>query len=115
MTRHKLLLAAVSATLALGSPLFGQDKSKDLDRLFLKGAAVDNMEEIKLSQAAQQQAQSEDVKRFAQMLVQDHQKSDQQLKQLAQSKGVDIPSDLPEMKKEKVDAISSLQGSEFDK
>src|SRR5438477_10272133 len=110
MTRHTFLLVAVGVTLALGNQLFAQEKTKDLDKLFIKGACVDNTFEIKLSQAAQQQAQREDVKKFAQMIVQDHQKMDQQVRDLAQKKGVQLAADLPEWKQEKIDAISALQG-----
>lgn len=46
-----------------------------------------NQSEVELSQFAKQQAQSPEVKKFAQMMVQDHQKMIQQLEQLAGTQG----------------------------
>ena len=85
-----------------------------LDHNFLKQTAADNMFEIQLSQLAQSQAQDEKVKQLAQMLVKDHTQATEQLKQVAQKKQVQLPSDLPETKKEELQIFQSLQGSEFD-
>jgi len=91
----------------------GQGAMK-LDQAFLKGAAIDNMFEIQLSQLAQSQGQDEKVKQFAQQMVTDHTAATEQLKQVAQKKQVQVPTDLPELKKEELAAFQSLQGSEFD-
>jgi len=91
----------------------GQGAMK-LDQTFLKGAAVDNMFEIQLSQLAQSQAQDDKVKQLAQQMVTDHTAATEQLKQVAQKKQVQLPSDLPELKKEELQAFQSIQGSEFD-
>jgi len=85
-----------------------------LDHNFLKQAAIDNLFEIQLSQLAQKQAQDEKVKQFAQMMVTDHTQATEQLKQVAQKKQVQLPTDLPETKKEEIQIFQSLQGSEFD-
>ena len=85
-----------------------------LDHNFLKQAAIDNMFEIQLSQLAQKQAQDEKVKQFAQQMVTDHTQATEQLKQVAQKKQVQLPTDLPETKKEEIQIFQSLQGSEFD-
>lgn len=88
--------------------------AKQLDKLFLKQTAVDNTFEIQLSQLAEQKAQDQKVKQFAQMLVQDHQQAKQQLQQVAQKNQVQLPNELPEMKQEELSAYRQLQGSEFD-
>ena len=92
----------------------GGSGAMKLDHNFLKQTAVDNMFEIQLSQLAQSQAQDEKVKQLAQMLVKDHTQATEQLKQVAQKKQVQLPSDLPETKKEELQIFQSLQGSEFD-
>jgi putative membrane protein len=89
-------------------------KSMDLDKHFMKGVAGSNMFEIQLSQLAAQKAQDEKVKQFAQKMVQDHTKAGEELKQLAQSKGVQLPQQLPEMKQEELQIFQSLSGAEFD-
>ena len=49
-----------------------------------------NQAEIQMGQLAAQSAQDPQVKQFAQQLVDDHQKNDQQLEQLAQQSGVTL-------------------------
>jgi putative membrane protein len=85
-----------------------------LDHNFLKQTAVDNQFEIQLSQLAQSNAQDEKVKQLAQTLVRDHTQATEQLKQVAQKKQVQLPTALPETKKEEIQIFQSLQGSEFD-
>jgi putative membrane protein len=85
-----------------------------LDKLFLKEAACGNMFEVQLGQLAQQKAQDAKVKQFAQEMVRDHTKALEELKQVAQKKGAQIPTDLPDEKQEALQAFGQLQGSEFD-
>ena len=89
-------------------------KAADLDTIFLKATAVDNTYEIQLSQLAESKAQDDKVKQLAQMLVRDHTQAKQQLDQVAQKKQVQLPTDLPELKKEEMQIFQGLQGSEFD-
>jgi putative membrane protein len=87
----------------------------DADKMFIKNTAVVNMAEMKLAQAAQDKAQSPEVKKLAQDMLKDHQAMDQKIKEVAQKTGVQLPQDLPEEMKENVQTISQLQGDEFDK
>src|SRR5215204_2145336 len=98
MTKRTILSAAAALALAASSAL-AADKLSKAEEHFLKEAAVDNMCEIKMSE-------------FAQQMIQDHTQAGDQLKQLAKSKGVDVPNDLPKMKQEGVDALKELQGKE---
>jgi putative membrane protein len=92
-----------------------QATANDPDKQFLKSCAVANMAEMKLAQAAQDKAQSQDVKQLAQTIMQDHQQMQQQLQQTAQKAGVQLPQDLPQQMQEQVQTISQLQGDQFDK
>lgn len=58
------------------------------DKSFIEKAAKSSMKESALSQLAAQQATSPEVKEYAQKIVSDHQRVNQQLMQLAQKKGV---------------------------
>jgi putative membrane protein len=94
----------------------GAQKQESLEpKDFLKEAAQCNMMELKLSKLAAQRAQNPSLKQFAERLVQDHAKADKELKQLAERKGVSIPSDLEEKHQKHVEHFSSLSGEEFDK
>jgi len=89
----------------------GLDKS---DKKFVDEAAQVGMAEVKLGQLATEKASSEDVKKFGQMMVDDHTKANDELKAFAQKKMVDLPTDLGKHQKT-YDKLSKLSGSDFDK
>jgi putative membrane protein len=85
------------------------------DKLFVLDTAIGDMYEIQLSQQAQQKAQSPEVKRLAQTIMQDHQQSSQQLQRVAQQLGVQVPQGLPSMKMQEIQILSSLPAEQFEK
>ena len=84
------------------------------DKTFVKKAAQGGMAEVQLGQLATEKASSDDVKKFGQRMVDDHTKANDQLKQLASSKGVDVPQSLSLKDKATVDRLSKLSGTAFD-
>jgi putative membrane protein len=90
------------------------EAANDPDKLYVVMAAIDNQSEIQLGQLAQQKAQNDDVKQIAQKMVQDHQKADQQLKEVAQKIGIQIPESLPMTKQQELTVFQSLNGKQFD-
>lgn len=58
-------------------------QSREVEQYLTACLLADNNAEVELSQFAQQHAKSSEVKEFAQMMVQDHQKMIQQLQQLS--------------------------------
>lgn len=74
-----------------------------------------NQHEIQLGQLAQSQSQSQQVKNFAQQMVQDHQSADQQLQTLAKSENVGLQDFTPaDYEKVGMDNLKKLNGSQFD-
>lgn len=61
------------------------------DRDFIMKAADGGMAEVQLGQLAVSKASNSDVKAFGQRMVDDHSKANDQLMQLAQTKGVTLP------------------------
>jgi putative membrane protein len=59
---------------------------------FAQEAALSGLKEIRLSQMAVQKAQNSEVRQFAEQIVQDHTKINQELTQIAQRKGITLPS-----------------------
>jgi putative membrane protein len=55
------------------------------------------------------------VKQFAQRMVTDHGKANEQLTQLAQQKGIALPTDMDAKHKYLIDRLSKLSGAEFDR
>jgi len=85
------------------------------DRHFLVKAAQGGMTEVELGQIAQQKASSPDVKQFGAHMVADHSKANDELKGIAQQKGVSIPTKLDARHQATVDRLNKLSGTDFDR
>ena len=85
------------------------------DKLFITNVAQMSMAEVKLSEAAADHAKSENVKTFAKQMAEDHTKANDELKKLAEDKGVQLGDDLKGAQKTKVERVSKLNGAAFDK
>lgn len=85
------------------------------DRKFIEAAAQGGMAEVQLGKLAEQKASSEQVKEFARRMVQDHGKANEDLKQIASSKGVQVPAELDRKHKRDYDRLQKLSGAEFDR
>jgi len=90
-------------------------KVSSADRTFISKAAEGGLAEVELGQLAQDKAQDSKVKEFGKRMVDDHSKANDQLKSLASSKGVNLPSDLNAKDKAEKDRLSKLSGEQFDK
>jgi len=85
------------------------------DRKFMEEAARGGMAEVKLGQLAAEKAGSNQVKQFGQRMVDDHSKANDQLKQIASSKGVALPTELDKSTQREYDKLSKLSGADFDR
>jgi putative membrane protein len=85
------------------------------DKEFIKDAAVDGLYEVEIAKIASERASNPAVKSFAQMLVNDHSAANDELKRLANSRNVELPTELPMLKRRSVDRLSKMSGSEFDR
>jgi len=85
------------------------------DQQFISEAAQDNLTEIQVGKVAAQKASDPAVKRFAQRLVDDHTKANQQLQSLPGANQVLQSVSLPEEKRQAIDQLSGLSGKEFDR
>lgn len=73
------------------------------------------MAEVELGRLATEKAQSDDVKKFGQRMVDDHTKANDQLKQIAAQKNVTLPSDVGSKNRAEIDRLSKLSGADFDR
>ncbi len=85
------------------------------DKKFLKEVAQGGMTEVKLGKLASEKASSADVKQFAQKMVDDHTKANDQLKEVASKENVVIPDSLDAKHQSRIDKLSKLSGPAFDK
>jgi putative membrane protein len=134
LIRYTALSLALAGLLAMGAA--AQNASKDTsadktnksaeskgnpgklsasDQKFVTKAAQGGQAEVELGKLATEKASSDEVKKFGQRMVDDHGKAGEQLKQLADSKGVTLPSDLEPKAKAEKDKLSKLSGEQFDR
>ena len=59
-------------------------------------------------------ARNADVKKFAEMMVNDHSKANEQLKKAAKDAGVDVPDKMTEEDQKLVDRFKNYKGSNID-
>jgi putative membrane protein len=85
------------------------------DAAFLKQAAQNGHAEVESSKLAVTKAANTQVKGFAQQMVDDHTKANQELAALAASKGVEVPNEPSVAQKAKMKVLSSADGANFDK
>jgi putative membrane protein len=85
------------------------------DRRFMLTAAQDGMAEVQLGKLAAEKGASKEVKQFGQKMVDDHGKANDKLKQLATSKGVNLPTALDRGHQRDLEKMSKLSGAAFDR
>jgi hypothetical protein len=73
------------------------------------------MAEIQLGQMAAERASSSDVKSFAQQMVTDHTRANQELMPVAQQLGMQQPTQLDAKHQKIADKLSKAQGADFDR
>ncbi|MBV8742076.1 MAG: DUF4142 domain-containing protein [Sinobacteraceae bacterium] len=81
---------------------------------FVKRATEANLAEIKVSQLASSQAQSAEVKRFAQQMIDDHTKANSELAKVAQNKNLKVPDDTDMTHKASMKMLEHKSGESFD-
>ena len=81
---------------------------------FMHDAAQGGMAEVEMGKLAATKAQSPEVKKFAQMMVEDHTRAGNELKALAATKKVTLPADIGSHKST-LDKLNGLKGADFDK
>ena len=87
----------------------------DDDKKFLATAAQSDLNEIKLSQLAEQKATDPAVKAFAHKMVVEHTKMSESMKPFAESWGLTLPTSLDDDHQKEYDKLNGLSGAAFDK
>jgi putative membrane protein len=87
----------------------------DDDKTFVTKAAQGGLAEVGLGTTAQQRASSADVKKFAARMISDHSKANEELKSLAITKGLGLPTSVDEKTKELGDKLNTMSGAAFDR
>jgi len=85
------------------------------DQKIVTELAAGNMAEIELAKLAQSKTQNDQVKSFAQQMIDDHTKALTDVQTLAQAKGVTLPASLDKQHQAESDKLAKLSGDAFDK
>ena len=107
-----------------GSTLAAQDSSTNggtvdpnhmKDKMFLRKVSEGGMAQVQLGQLASRKANSNDVRKLGQKMVDDHTALNSELGPLAQEMGLKAPSHMNKMDQAEYDKLNSLSGTDFDK
>jgi putative membrane protein len=123
MTHATIVLATLiaSGTLAQAQSGMGSSSAQSpaalskADRNFANTAAQAGLAEVAEAQLALQQSSNQDVKNFAQRMVDDHSKANDQLKSIASQEGLSVPASPSSADQRKAQALQKLSGAAFDK
>jgi putative membrane protein len=85
------------------------------DASFAVKAAVGGMTEIAISKVAAQQATTQKLKDFANMMVTDHNAAGDKLSAIAKAKGIALPTSLDSATQNMINDMSKKTGKDFDK
>jgi len=93
----------------------GAAAAKGSDLKFATMVTQSDLAEIQVGNLALQKSNSDQVKKIAQRLVDDHTKSSQALKQIAASKGMTLPAETDPKHKALAAKLENESGDKFDK
>ena len=85
------------------------------DRDFMMKAAQSDIAEIQSGQVAKEKASSDAVKKFADQMVADHTKTSGQMKTMAASRNVALPTTPASKDERDLKKMSTMSGTEFDR
>jgi putative membrane protein len=85
------------------------------DTKFIQEAASGGSLEVSLGQYAADHATNQDIKDFGKHMDEDHTKANDELRDLAKNKNIDLTGTLSTKDKESLDKIEKYEGDEFDK
>jgi predicted outer membrane protein len=106
--------AGAAATGGAAAGASGGSMSKS-DQKMLADMAQANIAEIEGGKLAQSKSQNDQIKSFAQQMIDDHTKALTDVQQVAQQKGVTLPSEPDAKHKAMAAKLEKMSGSAFDK
>jgi len=85
------------------------------DRDFVRDVSVANMAEIELGRMASERGANAAVKKFGQMMVDEHTKAGDKLKPIASQHNIPLATELDDKHRDLRDKLAKLQSAEFDR
>lgn len=91
------------------------DPNIKADNKFIREVTADNMLEASLGQLAERKAENSEVRQFAQRMVADHNKLQNDWVSMSSSNGMNFKTGFGKNHRKKLDQLQKLSGSEFDR
>lgn len=115
---HVLKLIAIAALMG-GALSTRADDKKSAERplddaTFVKKAAIDGMHEVELGRIGAAKASRDDVRKFAERMVKDHSKANDELKAAAKAANIPVPQALDEEHQRHINTFKDYKGANFD-
>ncbi len=85
-----------------------------LDRMFVTKAMQGSIAEVQLGQLTLQKSNNDQVKQFAQRMIDDHTKLNDQMKPVAQQLGVAVPEQVSKKDRNTMAKLQALSGPAYD-
>ena len=85
------------------------------DRDFVDNLTIAGMAEVELGRMAMERSDNDWVKQFGDMMVRDHSKAGEELKQIAMKYAIPTPAGLDQKHQDLKAKLSTLKGAEFDR
>jgi len=122
-TKASFALAACALTMGVAVAQDNSDKMNsksgkmgmNMDSRFAMAAASGGMTEVQLGQMAKDKGSSQAVKNFGQKMVDDHGKANEELKGIAATKNITLPTSPNAKDQATITKMSGLSGAAFDR
>jgi putative membrane protein len=85
-----------------------------VDKIFVSKAMQGSLAEVQLGQLTLQKSNNAQVKEFAQRMIDDHTKLNEQMKPVAQQLGVTVPDQISKGDRKTIAKLQALSGSAYD-
>jgi putative membrane protein len=93
----------------------GTANISNADRDLVKDIAIANMAEVELGRLAAERGAHAEIKKYGQMMVDDHTNSIGKLKALAAQHNLQLPTELDDDHRDLLEKLAKKQGGEFDR
>jgi putative membrane protein len=89
-------------------------QASPMDKMFVRKAMQGGMAQVQLGQLTLQKTDNDQVKQFAQRMIDDHTRMNDQMKPVAQQLGVDVPAQISKKDRATMAKLQALSGAAYD-
>jgi putative membrane protein len=107
--------AAAKDPAAVGTAGTADRDVTNADKDFVRGMTIANMAEVELGKLVAERSQNPEVKKFGQLMIDDHTAAGEKLKAVAARYNIPVPADLDDDHKDLHGKLKDLHGAEFDR